>query len=40
MAFALALSQELQKYAGEAKQGCPVSRALGAIQVGMEARMG
>jgi lipoyl-dependent peroxiredoxin len=31
--------EEFQKYADEAKQGCPVSRALGAIEVGLEARM-
>ncbi len=30
---------DLQKYADEAKAGCPVSRALGAIEIGMEARL-
>src|SRR3989440_9709450 len=28
---------EFQKYAGEAKDSCPVSRALGAIEIGLEA---
>jgi lipoyl-dependent peroxiredoxin len=28
--------EEFQKVANEAKQGCPVSRALDAIDVGME----
>ena len=30
---------EFQKIAGEAKQGCPVSRALGAIEIGLEAKL-
>jgi lipoyl-dependent peroxiredoxin len=30
---------EFQKYADEAKRTCPVSRALGAIEVGLEARL-
>ncbi len=30
---------EFQRYAGEAKRGCPVSRALGAIEIGLEARL-
>ncbi len=30
---------EFQKLAGEAKQGCPVSRALGAIEIGLEAKL-
>jgi osmotically inducible protein OsmC len=30
---------EFQQYADEAKQGCPVSRALGAIEIGLEARL-
>ena len=30
---------EFQKHAEEAKRGCPVSRALGAIDVGLEARL-
>jgi osmotically inducible protein OsmC len=30
--------EELQKHAEEAKRGCPVSRALGAIEIGLEAR--
>jgi osmotically inducible protein OsmC len=29
-----------QSHADEAKQGCPVSRALGAIEISLEARMG
>lgn len=31
--------EELQGYAEEAKDGCPVSRALGAIEVGLEAKL-
>ena len=31
---------ELQQHADEAKKGCPVSRALGAIEIGLEARLG
>jgi len=31
--------EQLQKHAQEAKEGCPVSRALGAIEIGMEARL-
>jgi lipoyl-dependent peroxiredoxin len=31
--------EEFQKHADEAKEGCPVSRALGAIEVNLEARM-
>jgi lipoyl-dependent peroxiredoxin len=31
--------EEFQKHAGEAKRGCPVSRALGAIDVELEARL-
>jgi lipoyl-dependent peroxiredoxin len=31
---------EFQGYADEAKRTCPVSRALGAIEIGMEARLG
>jgi lipoyl-dependent peroxiredoxin len=31
--------EEFQKHAEEAKRGCPVSRALGAIDVGLEARL-
>ena len=30
---------EFQKLAGEAKQGCPVSRALGAIEIGLDAKL-
>jgi lipoyl-dependent peroxiredoxin len=30
---------EFQKLADEAKQGCPVSRALGAIEIGLEAKL-
>jgi osmotically inducible protein OsmC len=30
---------EFQKHAEEAKQGCPVSRALGAIEIGLEAKL-
>jgi lipoyl-dependent peroxiredoxin len=30
---------EFQKHADEAKRTCPVSRALGAIEVGLEARL-
>jgi lipoyl-dependent peroxiredoxin len=30
---------QLQEYADEAKKGCPVSRALGAIEIGLEARL-
>jgi len=30
---------EFQKHADEAKQGCPVSRALGAIEIGLEAKL-
>jgi osmotically inducible protein OsmC len=30
---------ELQQHAEEAKQGCPVSRALGAIEIGLEAKL-
>jgi lipoyl-dependent peroxiredoxin len=30
---------EFQKLAGDAKQGCPVSRALGAIEIGLEAKL-
>jgi lipoyl-dependent peroxiredoxin len=31
--------EEFQRYADEAKKGCPVSRALGAIEIGLEARL-
>lgn len=31
--------EEFQGYAAEAKAGCPVSRALGAIEVGLEAKL-
>jgi len=31
--------EQFQKHAQEAKEGCPVSRALGAIEIGMEARL-
>jgi osmotically inducible protein OsmC len=31
--------EEFQKYADEAKQGCPVSRALGAIEISLEAKL-
>lgn len=31
--------EEFQKHADEAKQGCPVSRALGAIEIGLEAKL-
>jgi osmotically inducible protein OsmC len=31
--------EEFQKLAGEAKEGCPVSRALGAIEIGLEAKL-
>lgn len=31
--------EEFQDYAEEAKAGCPVSRALGAIEVGLEAKL-
>lgn len=31
--------EEFQGYAEEAKAGCPVSRALGAIEVGLEAKL-
>ena len=31
--------EEFQRYADEAKQGCAVSRALGAIEIGLEARL-
>jgi organic hydroperoxide reductase OsmC/OhrA len=30
---------QLQQYAEESKSGCPVSRALGAIEIGLEARL-
>jgi len=30
---------EFQKYADQAKQGCPVSKALGAIEIGLEAKL-
>jgi lipoyl-dependent peroxiredoxin len=30
---------EFQKLAGEAKQGCPVSRALRAIEIGLDAKL-
>jgi osmotically inducible protein OsmC len=30
---------EFQTLAGEAKQGCPVSRALGAIEIGLDAKL-
>ena len=30
---------EFQKLADDAKQGCPVSRALGAIEIGLEAKL-
>jgi osmotically inducible protein OsmC len=30
---------EFQKHAEAAKQGCPVSRALGAIEIGLEAKL-
>jgi lipoyl-dependent peroxiredoxin len=30
--------EEFQRIADQAKQGCPVSKALGAIEIGMEAR--
>jgi osmotically inducible protein OsmC len=30
---------EFQKYADEAKEGCPVSRALGAIEIRLDAKM-
>lgn len=30
---------EFQGYADEAKQGCPVSRALGAIEIGLDAKL-
>jgi len=30
---------EFQKYAGEAEKGCPVSRALGAIEIGLDAKL-
>ena len=30
---------EFQKLAGKAKEGCPVSRALGAIEIGLEAKL-
>ena len=31
--------EEFQKLAEEAKDGCPVSRALGAIEIGLEAKL-
>ncbi|HEX6585334.1 MAG TPA: OsmC family protein [Solirubrobacterales bacterium] len=31
--------EELQGHANEAKEGCPVSRALGAIEIGVETRL-
>jgi osmotically inducible protein OsmC len=31
--------EEFQKHADEAKRNCPVSRALGAIEVGLEAKL-
>ncbi|HKH42299.1 MAG TPA: OsmC family protein [Solirubrobacterales bacterium] len=31
--------EEFQKLADEAKQGCPVSRALGAIEIGLDAKL-
>jgi len=31
--------EEFQKLANEAKKGCPVSRALGAIEVGLDAKL-
>jgi lipoyl-dependent peroxiredoxin len=31
--------EEFQKFAGEAKSGCAVSRALGAIEIGLEAQL-
>jgi osmotically inducible protein OsmC len=31
--------EEFQRYADEAKQGCPVSRALGAIDISLDARL-
>jgi lipoyl-dependent peroxiredoxin len=31
--------EEFQKHADEAKQGCPVSRALGAIEIGLDAKL-
>jgi lipoyl-dependent peroxiredoxin len=31
--------EELQGHANEAKDGCPVSRALGAIEIGVETRL-
>jgi osmotically inducible protein OsmC len=30
---------EFQKYAEEAEKGCPVSRALGAIEIGLDAKL-
>lgn len=30
---------EFQKYAGEAEKTCPVSRALGAIEIGLDAKL-
>jgi osmotically inducible protein OsmC len=30
---------EFQKFADEAKSGCAVSRALGAIEIGLEAKL-
>ena len=32
-------ADDFQRYAEEAKSGCPVSRALGAIEIGLEARL-
>jgi osmotically inducible protein OsmC len=31
--------EEFQKYADEAKSGCPVSRALGAIEISLDAKL-
>jgi osmotically inducible protein OsmC len=31
--------EEFQKLANEAKEGCPVSRALGAIEIGLDAKL-
>ena len=31
--------EQFQKHVQEAKEGCPVSRALGAIEIGVEAKL-